>query len=50
MCSYGKALVVDMMDVDFWHALGPVFDTVRPKLLTDIVSKAILKPEWLQPD
>lgn len=46
---FGKPLVIDMMDVDFWHALPSIFNVVKPNLLADIVSKKILSPDCIKP-
>ena len=43
---YGKCAVLDFMDIeDMWHVVESKFDCIQKNLLTDLMSKVLLKEE-----
>eukprot|EP00042_Codosiga_hollandica_P053519 m.703195 g.703195 ORF g.703195 m.703195 type:complete len:676 (-) comp58714_c0_seq16:2672-4699(-) len=42
---FGKALVIDLMDVELWNTLPLIFNAVQPRLFEDIVSKNLVKKQ-----
>jgi len=42
---FGKPLVIDFMEVDMFAQLGEIVNRIQPKLMEDLMSKAILKDE-----
>ena len=46
MCRYGKFAVVDLMDVeDIWRSVEQRFDSVQKNLLTELMTKQLIKEE-----
>ena len=45
-CRYGKFAVIDLMDIDdMWPAIEQRFDSVQKSLLSDLMSKDLMKGE-----
>ena len=43
---YGKFAVLDLLDIeDMWHVVEQKFDGVQKNLLSDLMSKELLKEE-----
>ena len=42
---FGKPCVIDMMEVDMWHAVERRFDEVMEGLLTSMMDKSIMEEE-----
>ena len=42
---FGKPCVIDMMEVDMWHAVERRFDDVTEGLLASMMDKSIMEEE-----